>query len=95
MNAKHRLDREQLRRLRSLRSARARLERSMGPTRHRRDSLRKRIALAAKGDVGSALAVALSTGARRRHQELVEAIRRLEAGDPADHAFRSITHTEE
>ena len=95
MNAKHTLDREQLRGLRSLRSARARLERSMGPTSHRRNSLRKRIALAAKGDVGSGLAVALSTGARRRHQELVEAIRRMEAGDPAVHASRSITHTEE
>jgi hypothetical protein len=95
MNAKHTLHREQRRGLRSLRSARARLERSMGPTIHRRNSLRKRIALAEKGDVGSALAVALSTEARRRHQELVEAIRRLEAGDSTDHAYRSITHTEE
>jgi hypothetical protein len=69
MNAKHTLHREQRRGLRSLRSARARLERSMGPTIHRRNSLRKRIALAEKGDVGSALAVALSTEARRRHQD--------------------------
>jgi len=79
MSATQTLDRDELRGLeRSLRSARARLERSLGPTGARRNALRRHIALAAKGDVGSALAVALNAGARTRHQQLVEAIRRLE-----------------
>src|SRR5215218_8516270 len=75
------LDREQIRELeRSLRSSRAQLERSMGPTRPPRIARRARGVLAAQGDVGSSLAVTLSAGTLARHQELVGAIRRLEAG---------------
>jgi DnaK suppressor protein len=81
MRTRHKLDREQLKELeRSLRSSRARLERSMGPTRTRRIARRARGALAAQGDVGSSLALTLSAGTLARHQELVGAIRRLEAG---------------
>src|SRR3954454_15385657 len=78
------LNRGQLRELeRTLRSDRARLERAMARTRSHRIALRMRGALAAEGDSRSTRSTRRLTVSPRtlaRHQELVAAIRRLEAG---------------
>jgi DnaK suppressor protein len=82
MRPKPHLTREQLRELeRALRSARARLERAMARTRAHRLALRKRDALLPEGGAaGRSRSLTPSPKTLGRHQELVAAIRRLEAG---------------
>jgi RNA polymerase-binding transcription factor DksA len=72
---------ERLRNLeRALRSALARLERAITRTRSHRIALRMRGAPPARGRTGRTRSMALSARTLARHQELVAAIRRLEAG---------------
>lgn len=76
-----RLSRKQLGVLeRAVRSARGRLERTMARSRSRRLAHRTRTQRAAKGDAGSSATPAFGPRDLTRHQELLEATRRLEAG---------------
>jgi DnaK suppressor protein len=75
------LTRGQLRELeRTLRSDRARLERAMARTRSHRIALRMRGALTEEGHSRSKQSLTVRPRTLARHQELVAAIRRVEAG---------------
>jgi RNA polymerase-binding transcription factor DksA len=65
---------------RAVRSARGRLERTMARSRSRRIARRRRNEPAAQSDAGSSTATAFSPRVLARHQELLEATRRVEAG---------------
>jgi RNA polymerase-binding transcription factor DksA len=81
MSTKRTFGREQRRELeRAIRSSLGRLERSMWSAQRRRVALRARSPAAGQSNVASTPAITLSAGTLERHQELVAAIRRLEAG---------------